>query len=390
MSLERNTFTRHRLQAVLVRLGWLKTGGVQGKYELWYPQWALNDDSFTGVLVPLNPKAVDATRLLKEAVHVLRMACDPDQVRLVDTYLSESNSAFDRAEWRAEETPHRGAIYWKEGMLLLQSAQRQLTAAARTVTPAGAGAHNVHAQAILDEFLRTTLMDQTLVGSYIVSAITPRDHVLVQAKGGEVPDTQKLLPDAPTAITNAHVLTAYSTAVSVLKEGITEYRRRLKDEVFAETSKHGVSLELVQALREVVEQVPVTITILQDAGWSRPSAQVSFEQGDAQTLATAEHVLQGRRVTAQSEYSGPVQLLARGKPNRIRLTIELEGKKRTVQAFLTPEQYERAIDAHKAQQPLSVVGDLVEARGQKMPTLVNITSVSIGIRDQERLFGGDV
>jgi hypothetical protein len=93
MSLERNTFTRHRLQAVLVRLGWLKTGGVQGKYELWYPQWALNDDSFTGVLVPLNPKAVDATRLLKEAVHVLRMACDPDQVRLVDTYLSEGRMA---------------------------------------------------------------------------------------------------------------------------------------------------------------------------------------------------------------------------------------------------------------------------------------------------------
>jgi hypothetical protein len=196
------------------------------------------------------------------------------------------------------------------------------------------------------------------------------------------------LPEAPTAITNGHVFTAFGTAVSALKEGIAYYRKRPQDEVFTETTEHGVTLELVQAIREVVERVPVTITVLQDAGWIRASAQVSFEQTDAQPLTTAEHVLQGMQLTAVREYSGPVQLLARGKSNRIRLTVELEGRKRVVQAYLTPEQYERAIDAHKAQQPLRVVGVLTEQHGQ-MPTIIDIESVAISPHGQERLFGGE-
>lgn len=370
---------RHiRLKALVRRLGWRVYDSVPGKYETWTPSSDADyeNDSEFEVLVPTNPDTVDYSRLIERAIHNVRSHLGQPELRLMDSYLFAGNERYDRAEWRAESGTAAGSIPWKTGMQLLAGAQRQLSAAAKATLAPGERVYGKQKQHVAESFMRSTHMGQTLVGSYIVSALTPRDHVLVEPQNGPGPLDPGLIEGAPRALTNGLVIDTLGKALTTLEESIKEYKQDHKPGVFLEAVAYGVSRDLVQALLATVSRAEVEISILQGPDWQKQRSDVCFGPGESESLKSAESALTHNQLPPPQSFVGIVELLQRKGYNRIRFNTKIDGKDRVVLADLASEQYETAIEAHKQNAHATIRGRLTGLR-TKMPTITDVESVRI-------------
>ncbi len=371
-----------QLLSLLRTLNWNQAGGVQGRFDVWVPTEHSRADPDTRIFLPANADLVDFEEMLDRAWQRLEDACSGEDRRIVQR-LTQGHTAFDSVEWRTESFAPAGAIAWSKGMSLLASAQNQLYAAARAIPLTGMKKSGKMQRKLPRIFMDSTLMGQTQIGSYIVSALTPRDHVLLRVSEDSAAGEITLFDGATKVLTNSHVVAAFNNGIETLRTAIDEYKRRRRPEVFEEAGSHGVTLGFVTSVQGAVEHSPIEITVTSGPPEKSFTSRVSFDPEDKQVLSGVSHYLEYVITPRVGTFAGQVELLQRKNGTRIRFRTIVDGRPLTLAAELSEADYEVALEAHRVVAPVSIHGELLQVRGQR-PMLTNVTSIKR--LDQEPLF----
>ena len=210
------------------------------------------------------------------------------------------------------------------------------------------------------ELLRSMRLGQTDQGSFVVTLLTP-----------VVPPPMPMLfedPDdraAPIARRMTRRLVEALAAARQAAERVGSGDGR----AFGETVASGVSANLCEALVQIIEPfsaLDIGISWARTRPMTMPGI-VRFGHADAALLGEAARSLRDRAPKPDVRLHGFVRILERGENDTdgtIRLRTEIDGQRQSVTAVLEQVDYERAVQAHRDQALVVLLGDL-ERVGQR-------------------------
>lgn len=351
------------LAAALQRFGWEREGGDPGRYESWVSR---RDRRLPEILVPLDASKGDFGHLLRQARNALVHTVGTEAEAFLEALHRRFSAALDATRFRKETALASGMIAWDQGQELFDAARASLVAAAKA-SRAKRRYHGNSGSFIARNFIESSLMGQTEVGSFIVTAYTPAAERFFLTKADEVGPTR--LDDIVT-LSGRQILQTLETALLTTRSALEEYRRAPRVELFGEAVQDGVSYELVMALTQLAAGADESGVTLEYApplleATSR-SVDVSFVASDTSILSRAANFLARERTTEEVTLTGRVTLLDRPSPDEvgvIRLDV-LEGTEaRKVRVRLEADAYNFALEAHRENTVLTVRGRL-EREGQ--------------------------
>lgn len=350
------------LTRTMARLGWHPVGSFRETVEYWELDSARRTFGAPDeIIVPIDPATSDFRSLLTRAERSLDALYGP-QLRNIARMI-EAMIKFDLDEvlLRRETPDLSGLIDWAGGNSMIQGARELLIASAKTTSKPRRRFANADTT-IAEEFLSACRMGQTQIGSYIVTALTPTHGKFATSRSAK-PGGKKGPVFEGRDITHTLVRALEASTAAIL-----EAHSGAEPASFESYVPHGVSLELVRALRQVVSNevessVSVEIrhedVLLDDA---RPTIrEFAFTPSDSLVLTQAEKYFEESPAPRAAALSGEVILLknsARGAEHQIKLRAIVNGAARTTTVTLTPEQYEEALRAHQDQVRLSIRGEL--------------------------------
>jgi hypothetical protein len=251
------------------------------------------------------------------------------------------------------ETAGSGSILLEDSIRLRLAARELLLASAHsTLQPRANFPRMSHPRAV--QFISECKEGQTERGSYVASILIP-----VSPEIGSTP----LLEDPfPRQVTRTF-MGALLEAADVMRSG--------PPEALLQRAHKGLSanfLDALSRLRPAGERSHVEISIT----WSRcrtapdlPRSQVRFEEGMFPLFAEAARTLREANPSPGVEIEGYIVSVKREerdreRPGTVVVATHLEGRPGTsmVKVDLPPQQYKRAVDAHKEAGQVKMVGTL--------------------------------
>ncbi len=341
---------------LLLKLGWQEFAGVPERYSVWRPR----DERVDGeILLPVNPALSDFPMMVDRAIRDLmrRYGLEAEKnLRLIEV---SQSAQLDETEWR-KESPIEGMIGWTEGEELYASARAQLVASAKS-SKERRPYHGKAGAYLANNFLAKTLMGQTDVGSFIITAYTPSSEKFHVSRASEkVAESQ---PRKSETIAGSTVLDTFETALSAIRDGLVAYRRSPRLEPFLEATQDGVSYELVSALTKFVGGGDATVRVTRRPAnaVSRVANEYAFQSHEAGVLErVATEFTQDvapRSVTIEGEVTDLSRKVKDGVRDRV-IRIDAFGSAgvRKVRVHLNAEQYEIAMAAHGRENWIRVTG----------------------------------
>lgn len=345
--------------ALLRHFEWRPTGRMPGVYEIWSEPGEREDE----ILVPLDSEKSDYRALMNRALDALMRHYGSTARELVTTLRMQATALLYATRWKKDSPVEAGMIGWEQGEELYSAARAQLIAAAKSTRQP----RRYHGQAsshIGRSFLESTLMGQTDIGSFIITAYTPSERQFFTSASetghAEIP---KGLWHPQGAISGAQILNTFETALRTTRSILDEYRGAPRAESFLEGVSDGLSYEFTKALSQIVTGGNATIEIVRHdpIRLSRPRTVVEFQSVEAPVLQAAANMFtqdeESRRVTLVGE----VTLLSRTHAEDARvIRLEVHGGAdiNKARVRLNAEQYEQAMDAHRSEAALKVSGRL--------------------------------
>lgn len=358
------------LTAVLRHFDWSPASKAPGRYEIWTPEDSDDDQ----VLMPLDPSRGDYIALLERAQRTILAQYGRAARELLDTIEMRARTGLDSTQWTKETSLAAGVIPWEDGETLYSSARSQLVASAKSARQKRRY-HGSASAYLAKQLLDNTLMGQTDVGSFIITAYTPANSRLYLSKHSE--ELRWSNPRKAESIASEEILLTFENALRAIRSVLDEHKGRPRTDSFLETVDEGVSFEFARALSQFTSHSESAIRILRQEGSER-SAEFAFTPVESPVIEKAANLLALDPEPQDVTLVGEVTLLSRsvaGQDQLIRLNIEEGADVRKARIRLSAEQYEIAMEAHRREASLQVSGRL-EKEG-KLYWLYEPTNVSI-------------
>lgn len=349
-----------------------------------YSVW-VHDKFRDEVVIPEERQSADFEHMDKRARSLLRVLHGSVEFARAVEVADAIPSRLDRTEW-LKETSAPGLIPMLDGETLFESVKEQLAAAAKSRQERrpyyGNSAHY-----IAKDFLDHSLLGQSGIGSYILTAHTPSE-ALIYTRPEPSRDTARNVRDR-VAYSGRQIITTLDNALGQIVSALDQPPDDAVHDIVDSVSQ-GISFELVRGLakfvggsesvirgerpvsgREVVEREYVF-----KAQWgntlSRSAARLAQ---DPEPLAVT---LRGIVTSVTHEPESAVHV--------VRIFTETGGR---VRVRLNAAQYDEAIVAHRRERLVSVRGRIEhEGRYAWINAPEHFYVVSSGEDDDEDLLGG--
>ncbi|MGD9676503.1 MAG: hypothetical protein AB7V19_07460 [Candidatus Bipolaricaulia bacterium] len=327
--------------------------------------WELRkgDDEFQ-VLIPASTSQRDYRLRLDEALRTLEIAVGLSRQQLLRSILAGPNDLL-RIQARVPDlTP--GLIPIDAGAHLAEEA-RNLVAAAACAALRPQMSYPSRKPAGVPEYLGRVRLGQTEVGSYILTVYSPLEEPTL------APVDDRLF-DVESAPFGRRVTRKLTMALEATRTAVGQVRSGSNYDVFMDAVLQGVSSNLVQAVATMVqpgsgvESVDINITWGRAVPGPETDWTARFTPDDAPVLEDAAALLRGESPQTGYMAFGHVVGLHRAEgavAGHVRIITDVDGKMRIVETSLTGEDYDVAIEAHKAKALVVCTGDLVK-RGRTL------------------------
>ena len=347
------------LTAVLRHFDWAPVSKAPGIYEVWAP----NEDDTSEeeqVLLPLDPDRGDYAYLLERAQRLVLAHYGRAAREILSTIRMSTAALLSTTQWSKATALPPGVISWEEGEGLYASARAQLISSAKSAKEKRR--YHGNASAFLaKQFIDSTLMGQTDVGSFVITAYTPTRQRFHASKHSE--DVAWINPREVEMISGAEILATFERALKAVRSILDESKLAPRPEAFLEAVEEGVSFEFTRALGNFVSggESSVQITRQIPSTDETPTVEVTFRPTEAPIISRAADLFSQDPDPQDVTLVGEVTLLSReisGHDQLIRLNVESGADIRKARVRLSPDQYEMAMDAHKRGASLRVSGRL--------------------------------
>lgn len=331
---------------------------IEQPYQVWR-----NDFVEQEVLVPTDPTRPDYDALLWRAYQALSDNHGPEFQRFARYLTIQKRSALNATRWVKESTLSDGLIAWELGESTFEVARKCLSAAAKASKEPRryyGNASNYIAKRFLDE----TFMGQTEVGSFVVTAYTPSNRQFFFSESAEQSASSKML--SVESRSGEEIVEKLEAVVAGIRDALDEFSHSPRDEMFDELVPAGLSYEMSEALATLSTNGDGAVRFSRRSQESRRSREYVIKSAESPILTRVANRLAITREPQSVNLLGEVTLLdhiSSEEAHTVRLHVSNNPMVRTVRVRLTPDDYKKAIDAHKDDIPLRVSG-LVEKEGR--------------------------
>lgn len=345
------------LRAYVLFEGWEDTGQI-GKYSQAYKNQHF--PTFELVL-PVEPEVADYSSAVLNVIHTLSVVEERSELSIYNDLIHADR---DVVRLRAPKADEDGSIGIDSGVEIVQHA-RDMLASAVCAALEPRRAYHVGKNHAAEDFMKRVRLGQTEHGSYVVTLLTPVPPLLTS-------NTQpNFWPELEVEPFDRKVTRVLTQALHSIREAVVASNRGSGILAFNNVVQKGVSANLCEAIASIVEQtesVDVSVT------WARtrPAPQVrdhsSFSRADGEILREAARIFRSLEPRYDERLIGYVTRLARPEDEwdgHITLKTLIDGKVRSLSANLDQNQYLLAVDAHKKQMPIALIGN-IEPEGHRL------------------------
>lgn len=313
-------------------------------------------DGHPEIIVPRTAHLGDYAETVAELIAIFAEAAGRDELAM---YRDLVTADRDVIRVRAAEGED-GSVSMDEGVSLVRGARDMVLAAAcsvRTPRPVYRAGANKEAAT----YVERVRLGQTEQGSFAVTLLTP---VIP-------PPTQQLQPPLDPALDRdpfeRRVTDRLAEALDAARQA-TERTNAGETDAFWEAVASGVNANLCEALVQMIGTFPeLDVGLVWARTRPRPRLSVPFPKSDAPLLREAARAFRDREPRMDMRLFGFVQRLKRDESETegtITLRASIDGNTESVTAVLGQRDYELAVGAHKAREPVVAEGDL-ERFGQR-------------------------
>ena len=325
-------------------------------------RWRLRRDGRTrNLAVPVG--TVDEDDQKRMFVTVLQTLADVENRSPVLIARDLQEAASDLLEFRViAESLHAGEMPLRAAPELTEGAYDALLAAAR----AEVQRRPHYAQGTLPANVRGFLDEAKLAG-------TDRGSVILRVRTPKPAEPAQPTLDGTTmqAPLERRVVERLIAATRAAKAAAHRDPASDDPDIFDEDIEEGLSANLCDALLELAGtksgldgRVAVRVRWALTRPLEEPDARIDIERGELTRLSSVAEVLKQIDPRPNTEVVGPVTRLYREpgvSQGVIWMLADIEGKTRTVKLDLVRVDYERAMEAHRADQEVRAVGTLERA-----------------------------
>lgn len=342
--------------ALLMHFSWSIESEVPGRYVVWGRR---GDDE--QILVPTDPSRGDYAVLLQRALSMIERRYGTEAIRVEDLLRLQQDAALDLTRWKKESSVDAGLIGWQQGMALYQAASDSLSAAAKA-THERRLHYGTSGAYLAQEFLDRTLMGQTQIGSFVVTAHTPahaRFHVTKHSETASQKDWRNA-----EQVTGREILNVFERSIQATRAGLDEYRQTPNIEAFVPLVDDGLSAELARALAALTtgSDAAVVIERVGISGESTPRpVEVTFDAVESDILKQVFERFTIAPPPTPVTIRGEVSRLDNSTTNPVRLIrmdIAQGADVEHAKVRLDADQYAAALEANGTGRWVEVTGTL--------------------------------
>ena len=332
--------------------GWTRTESYGDSSDVYVAE------SLPEIVVPRTDRLGDYASIVGQLLRIFADAADLDQLSM---YRDLSVADRDAIRLRVEDNAADGTIPVGKGLSLFKHTRRMVLAAACSLSnpqPVYRPGANKEAS----RFLERVRLGQTEQGSFGVTLLTP-----VVPPPLQMSLSRDLVSDEEPI--ERGVSRRLADALSAARRA-TERAVGGDSAAFSDAVSSGVSANFCEALAGLTESFPsLEASVVWARTRPRPELRSVFRFGtsDAPILREAARVFRDRSPRPDETLFGVVHRLKRTETETdgtITVRTSIDGKTQSVVAVLEPADYDRAIQAHKAREPVVLKGDL-ERQGQR-------------------------
>lgn len=348
--------TQETVTALLRHFDWGPTAKLPGKYEVWTRLGSPDE-----VLVPLDPNRGDFGSLLDRAFRTVMLRDGAEASRVLDLLKVKVSSVLDSTQWCKQTSVDAGLISWGDGEALYTAAKTSLMASARA-TYAKRMLHGSSGSHLAKRFLERTLMGQTEIGSFVITAHTPAQELFHVSKSSET-QSRDDYRKAET-VTGRTILDTLQRSLDAVRQGLDEYKSAPTLDTFIPLVEDGVSFELIDALATLTRGGDAAVTVEHAATSNQPKParlEVAFDSVESAVLEKVASRYKASEPPQTVRLTGEVGLLENSTTSPIhliRLDVMEGAEVRHARVRLSPDQYELAVEAHRTHRWMAVSGQL--------------------------------
>ena len=314
-------------------------------------------DGLPELIIPRARMLGDYSAVVSRIIGIFAEVAEADDLAL---YRDLVTADRDVIRFRAAEGED-GTVPVNRGIDLVEGARNTVLAAACSLREARP-LYRAGANREASDYLERVRLGQTEQGSFTVTLLTP----IIPPPTQLALDSDWGAEDDPL---ERRVTTRLAEALEAVRKA-TEDANAGAGDAFLDTVASGVSANLCEALVQLIQpfsDMDISTVWARTRPAQRRREVVRFSQGDAPILREAGRSFRSREPRLDIELFGFVQRLKREESETdgtITLRASIEGKSQSVTAVLSQHDYERAVHAHGAREPVIAVGDL-ERIGQR-------------------------
>ncbi|MEJ7634431.1 hypothetical protein [Aeromicrobium sp.] len=345
--------------ALLRHFAWARVAARDGLYEVWRPEDDPTDD--LEVVVPLDPNRGDFGALLQRAKSQVLRTYGESARQADELFILRSRASLDSTQWLKETPFDAGLIGWEEGERLYGAARATLVAAAKAAREPRKYHGNASAF-VAKNFLEQSLMGQTEIGSFVVTAHTPAGRRFHLTKKSE--DAALSKPRDTETRSGRDIIDVFERALEAVRGGLDEYRKAPRIEVFEELVDEGVSYELTKALAELSSNGDAGVEIVRhafDGSPEIPPKTFHLTSEESQVLGHVATVFAEDPEPREVTLLGEVTFLSHSSDDPahvIRLLVEDGADARMARVRLSADEYQQALEAHRRDARIRISGSL--------------------------------
>ena len=322
------------------------------------------------VILPRTQRLADYADVAARLIRIFAETADMDESELLRELTIADRDAI-RVRASGDHT-----VTVTDGIALIAGARDMISAAARSLFEPRAAYQGRPAKEVVD-YLRKVRLGNVEQGSLVVTLLPPVvpptvDGLRLPLGGERVGsvrhNSNEWLEDEPIERQTTWRL---ADALGATREAMAETIGGVGD-AFGNAISRGASANLCKALADMTapfEALDLSLTwaLTRPVPTADTAVRFEFTHQDSCILREAARALRERSVQTNVRLIATIEGLKR-QGREVALRTQLDGGVRAVVAHLTPRDYQRAIDLHKANAEVEVEGDL-ECSGHRRSLL---------------------
>ena len=340
------------LRAYVVYEGWQKLESF-GQYSEIYTR--AQNGTKNELIIPFTTEITDYASAVGEAIRFIAKFEDRDEIAI---YADLTRADRDVVRVRAADADDDGSIGIDPGVEIVQHARDLLSSAACAAFDPRPTYHLGKIQQA-EDYMRRVKLGQTEHGSFIVTLLAPIPPAL-SALGQKT-----FWPDLEEEPYERQVTRVLAQALHSAHRAIVASNRGVGLSAFSEAVSAGVSANLCEAVASIISQADgadLSVTWAKTRPAPMPRDRIVFNRADGEILKEAARQFRLREPRPEERIIGFVTHLRRPEDQfdgHVTIKAIVDGRTRSLSADLSRLDYDIAVQAHRRQLPVTIIGDLV-------------------------------